>query len=282
MENEQFKFDNNRRKAESCPCGKSNKDGKFATFKGFDNKGYCHSCDETFFPDKEYKFERYIATPKAPVNLTSEEHFEKSLSKYENNNFTLFLESTFGSDIAFEVIQRYYIGTYGDRPVFWQIDENNNIRTGKIMDYKLETGKRIKTGYKNWVHILVKQESMKTCLFGLHLINNDKPIAIVESEKTAIIMSYINPYYNWLATGGIGNLKIDALIGRDITLYPDHEGYDQWKMKAKKSGLEYKISKDCEIWFEEGKIEQGNDIADYYLINHKFKFDLNWTEVQNR
>ena len=78
MENEQYKFDNNRRKVESCPCGKSNKDGKFATFKGFDNKGYCHSCDETFFPDKEYKFERYIAPPQIPVDLTSEEHFEKS------------------------------------------------------------------------------------------------------------------------------------------------------------------------------------------------------------
>ena len=78
------------------------------------------------------------------------------------------------------------------------------------------------------------------------------------------------------------SLKIDALIGRDITLYPDHDAYDQWKMKADEIGLRYKISKDCERWFNEGKIEQGNDIADYYLKNHKFKFDLNWTEVQNR
>ena len=36
-----------------CPCGKSNRDGKFATEKGFKNKfiGHCHSCLKDFWPD---------------------------------------------------------------------------------------------------------------------------------------------------------------------------------------------------------------------------------------
>ena len=53
-------------------------------------------------------------------------------------------------------------------------------------------------------------------------------------------------------------------------------------MKADKTGLEYKISKDCELWYNDNKIGYKDDIADYYLKNHKFKFDLDWTEVQNR
>ena len=36
--------------------------------------------------------------------------------------------------------------------VFWQIDRDNNIRTGKIMEYNPETGKR--SGLINWVHAI--------------------------------------------------------------------------------------------------------------------------------
>mgnify|MGYP003679225368 FL=1 len=282
-ENKKLKFDNNRRQNQSCPCGKSNKDGKFANFKGFENKGYCHSCDTTFFPETENTFEPYIAPTEIKVDLINVSHLEKSMTNYENNNFTLFLENTFGSDIAEEMVSRYYLGTYDSKVIYWQIDEAFDIRTGKIIEYNLDTGKR--KGRPLWVHNIIKQD-YKTCLFGLHLINeNDKPIAIVESEKTAIIMSYINPSYNWLATGGISNLskdKLDILRGCDITLYPDNDAYDQWKIKADKIGLRYNISKDCEIWYNDGLIGFKDDIADYYLKNHKFKFDIEWTEVQNR
>lgn len=40
-----------RQVAPRCPCGKDNADGKFVPFRGCDgSKGYCHSCQETFFP----------------------------------------------------------------------------------------------------------------------------------------------------------------------------------------------------------------------------------------
>ena len=276
-ENNQFKFDTNRKKAEACPCGKSNKDGKFASFKGFDNKGYCHSCDKTFFPESEYKFEHYKAPEQIEVDLINKDHLLDSLNNYDKNNFTVFLKKTFGKHITSDVINRYYLGTYKSKVIFWQIDEDFNIRTGKIMEYNSETGKR--NGTPSWVHNYVKQD-YKTCLFGLHLINvPNKPIAIVESEKTAVIMSYVNPYYNWLATGGISNIsnaKLDILKGRDITLFPDHDAYDQWVIKADKTGLRYKISKECELWYADNKIKYKEDIADYYLRNHKFKTDLQW------
>ena len=44
------------------------------------------------------------------------------------------------------------------------------------------------------------------CLFGEHLLSaideKQKTVALVESEKTAIIASSIMPKYIWLATGG--------------------------------------------------------------------------------
>ncbi len=41
-------------------------------------------------------------------------------------------------------------------------------------------------------------------LFGEHLLpmNRGKPVAIVESEKTALVAAYYLPEYVWLASGG--------------------------------------------------------------------------------
>ena len=48
----------------------------------------------------------------------------------------------------------------------------------------------------------------------------DKPIALVESEKTAIIYSGLMPQYLWLATGGKSQLSQEKLsaAGIDITV----------------------------------------------------------------
>jgi hypothetical protein len=40
-----------RFKIETCPCGKSNKDGKFVPFEGHTKFGFCHSCSETILPN---------------------------------------------------------------------------------------------------------------------------------------------------------------------------------------------------------------------------------------
>jgi hypothetical protein len=47
----ELKFDKNRFRVKFCPCSKDNKDGKFVPYVGFENKGYCHSCGETFLPE---------------------------------------------------------------------------------------------------------------------------------------------------------------------------------------------------------------------------------------
>jgi len=57
-----------------------------------------------------------------------------------------------------------------------------------------------------------KGEVYKMCLFGEHLLNGDRSVCIVESEKTAVIASFFYPEYDWLATGGVfGAKKLDYL-----------------------------------------------------------------------
>lgn len=69
------------------------------------------------------------------------------------------------------------------------------------MAYDPNTGERVKNPYAKitWIHQINKQWDfvLQQCLFGLHLIkeNKSKTVAIVESEKTAIIMySYARIY----------------------------------------------------------------------------------------
>lgn len=72
-----------------------------------------------------------------------------------------------------------------------------------------------------------------------HLLNDkDKVnanVALVESEKTAVICSLLLPEYIWLATGGKSqfNDRLMVLKGRKVTAFPDIDGYDEWRKKAK-------------------------------------------------
>ncbi len=86
---------------------------------------------------------------------------------------------------------RYRIGTSNHWPnatIFWQIDQQQKVHTGKIMLYDYHTGHRVKDPFNHiaWVHKSenTKNFHLKQCLFGLHLLRPDtKIVAIVEPEK---------------------------------------------------------------------------------------------------
>ena len=135
----------------------------------------------------------------------------QSLRGYLANKLFQFLSVQFGETETFKLMKRYKVGTskYWDgATVFWQTDNQNKVRTGKIMLYNSETGKRVKEPYNHvtWVHsVLHKGDyNLKQCFFGEHLLSEDKsrPVALVESEKTAIIASYYLPQFLWIASGG--------------------------------------------------------------------------------
>ena len=110
--------------------------------------------------------------------------------------------------------------------------------------------------------------------FGEHLLpmNRGKPVALVESEKTALIASWYLPEYVWLATGGKnGCLNADALRvlrGRQVILYPDLGATEQWGQKLplmKSLGIEATIFNFMNDVADDTDKSAGYDIADYLL-----------------
>ena len=59
--------------------------------------------------------------------------------------------------------------------------------------------------------------------------------ALVESEKTALILSLLCPDKIWLATGGKQNFKeqmLWPLIGYEVEVYPDADALTDWYVRA--------------------------------------------------
>jgi hypothetical protein len=286
MENK-LKFDKKRTKAKFCPCGKSNKDGKFIPFVGFEDKGYCHSCGKTFFPDgNNQPLERYtppqVHTPPTTPDYHSHELFNQSLRNYDSNTFVTFLKTIFPVDKVDELCSTYQIGTskhWGGSTIFWQADESGNFHAGRIMAYNPTTGKRVKEPFSHvtWVHKVLSMDSfvLNQCLFGLHLANlfPDRTIGIVESEKTAIIASGYLPNILWLATGGKQNLKPDKfkpLAGRKVILFPDGNAFDEWvtimeSIKKKLPSIRLTISDLLQQHATPEDRKAGFDLADYLI-----------------
>lgn len=140
-----------------------------------------------------------------------------------------------------KVLRDYAVGLYALRgdsyTVFWQADESGNLRSGKLMAYKPD-GHRDKEKHPRFVHKQFAYDADKyeyrATLFGMHLLDRypGQTVNIVESEKTAIIMSIVYGTL-WMATGGMQNLRREILQPiieqkRDIILYPDRDGQEQW------------------------------------------------------
>ena len=229
---------------------------------------------------KVYRPKPVTPVPK-PVSFIPVEVFTAGLKGYNTNNLVKYLIDLFGIDIAYRVCEAYFIGTSKHWPgatVFWQIDTNGKIRTGKIMLYSPTTGKRIKEPFNHitWVHKALKQPEfeLRQCLFGEHLLQDKtKPVAIVESEKTAIIASVYLPRFLWLAVGSLTNLNAErcrVLNGRTVILFPDLNGFEKWNTKAKELSHIARISVSdlLERKASEAERKQGLDLADYLIRFH--------------
>lgn len=227
-----------------------------------------------------------------PPSYIDKEVMIKTLCHFRENNFYLFLTHLIGKSGADIAFARYNVGTskmWTGSTIFWQVDIKGKVRSGKIMLYNEETGKRHHKK-QNWVHSVLKLEkfNLSQCLFGEHLLgleeNQNKTVAIVESEKTAIIASFFAKNAIWLATGGIQQLnpatnpdRFKALIGKNVILYPDlslpnsYDGdtaYKNWIRKAdflKYLDVNVSVSDLLEQVATEDERKSGYDIADYLI-----------------
>ncbi|MGV9004721.1 DUF6371 domain-containing protein [Flavobacterium sp.] len=236
-----------------------------------------------------------IANPilKSSINnelpsLHSNNVLQSTLKMYCNNNFYLFLTTLFPKEDVQAVFSKYRIGTsknWNGATVFWQIDHQSNIRAGKIILFCKDSCKRVKHPYPHitWVHskLKIKDFSLKQCLFGLHLVVAKTKIAIVESEKTAIIMDLFMPEYIWIATGSKQNFKNEILFpikNNEIIAFPDKSEYKDWQVKAiELNKIGYNIS--VSNYVENIDCNTGTDLADLYISSEK---NIEVTELTNQ
>lgn len=218
-----------------------------------------------------YSFHKMIEKPKEYKNY---EFSENEVLKYsegtENSTLFRFLSKKIEPSKVIEAFEKYKVGLYPvisnkDWSMFWQIDQYGWVRTAKIIRYG-EDGRRKKTDSPIWYHNVnqKKDHKIRQCLFGLHLIEENKKIAVVESEKTAVIASAFIKNYTWMATGGKSNKAVlNEIQGKDVTLFPDLGAYDDWKKIADE--MNFNCSDYIEGIATEEQRKEGLDIADFLI-----------------
>ncbi len=203
------------------------------------------------------------------------------------------LLNLFPRDLVLKAIDEYHVGFESfdtgrlDRTVlFWQVNENGNILNAKRICYKCG-GHRDKK-----VPPMLIWPRKPQCLYGLHRYtpqNRHMPVAIVESEKSALIMSIVKPEYLWMATGSLNNfnerfllpVKEAAITAFPDTDYPSQKGvfksssFTLWERAAQqmnRNGWNIKISNALEDTATIPQRMDKIDVAD--IIIEKAKEDF--------
>lgn len=297
-----FSLDTSGKKIVCQSCGqrravryKNNETGEFFP----DNVARCdreNSCGYHYTP-KQYltdlgagyvpiikKEEEYVETK---IDLMPLSYVERSMNGYDKTNFANYLIDLFGFEIARKALRKYFVGMSrnddGTACIFWRIDEQVNLRTGKIMCYNPHTGKRNKEINPTWVHVKMKPFNYRLCFFGEHLLSEypDATIGITESEKTAIIASIYMPEMIWIATGGNSGCKwreydvYKVFTNRKVILFPDFgffnkksgkTCFDEWTERAnhiaEKIKCSIKVSSVLENKIRPEERENDFDLAD--------------------
>lgn len=243
--------------------------------------------------------------PPAPIYSLPHEVMSKTIGHYDRNEFARFLSSRFGYAIAAELLERFHVGTSNRWPgacVFWLIDEQDRVRGGQITLYD-QSGHKVKRTYTDseghpktkvcitsvraalkwkyrditppdWLAALPDDAETWPVVFGLPQLKDtppDRPVALVEGPKTAIICSHLLPGFVWLAVGGKSYLKperLAALKGRVLMLYPDLNAFDDWQKRAdvlRAEGFRVDVSDVLEQLATDEDRAKGLDLADFFL-----------------
>lgn len=245
-----------------------------------DRFGRCDRIDNCQYwlkPEEDFSdYELPEPVPEKPLDYLSLDLIEATGKGFKKNNFIQFLRSIVSDEKVQEVIERFLIGTsnhWKGATIFWLLDERGKVRAGNIMLYDKATGKRVKINGNpqiTSVRAVMKRYdlNLKQCLFGLHQLQEEnKPIAIVESEKTAIISFMFNDSFTWLATGSentFNDFHLSPVKDKIIIAFPDKGCFDNWSERAERlNAIGYNITVDRGL--EEADVEKGSDIADLIL-----------------
>lgn len=272
-----------RQQKTTCPhCGKKKCFVRYVdTHNGYqyvaDTVGKCdhqHSCGYHYKPSEYYHDNQWATEPKAsethcaPISLPPFQPLPMEYVQRSHSPQSIFWQWMAGTvapklGLSQERLQQIYddylVGaTQKEDVIFWQIDEQQQVHGGHIMQYRID-GHR--NGFQGWTHtpliragLLPPDWMLYQCLFGQHLLlqRPNAHLCIVESEKTALIMAAHQPEYLWLATAGSGGLtpeKVQCLQGRRVTLFPDSGCYEKWSRQMQLTqGIDYNVSQQLEAY----------------------------------
>lgn len=221
-------------------------------------------------------------TPQEHFDTIPFESFKDTLEGYDKNSFVIFLNNLLPDSIEKiqNVLKMYFVGTFEDYTCFPSIDRSNKICRAKLIRFNPATGRRLKGGFDTSslpAKLKLKDFNYKQIFFGEHLLSKypDKPVAIVESEKSAIIASICFPEFIWLGCNSKQWLKAERLLHlgkRKIILYPDADGFAQWQkvaQEARSNGLLVRVSTLIENYATNEQKENGYDLADYLITEQQ-------------
>lgn len=284
--------------------------------------GY-HYKPADYFRDNGIQQERNISAQSGPaekkIDVIPSKYIALSAAHATKSNFFKFFVSLFSESVANAVFAKYMVGTsnhWKGATLFPQIDFNGNFRQCKIILYNPETGKRVKKDasvdkynpktkafesvmsdqdcskvYGKYLSEETRSLSLEQCFFGEHLLFEfpEKRVAIVESEKTALIATVFYPAFCWLATGGSYGCKwtdyavCKVLTGREVIMFPDcsipiagkPNFYSKWIERSQQIMQQVKCKIKVSDMLEKNvtihQRSQGMDIADF-LINQDEQF----------
>lgn len=255
-----------------------NPQSESANFK----KGKKRSNSNYGFVNEKQHTQICVSTVNNKPDFIAPEHLKATLGNYDRNAFVQFLFDLFPdcSEEINSVLKMYFVGTYEDYTCFPQLDRLNRVCKAKLIRFNRATGKRLKGEYDTSslkTKLKLKEDfQYKQIFFGEHLLTKypNKPVAIVEAEKTAIIASLCFPEFVWLGCNSKSWLKperLQRLDARQIILYPDADGFNEWQgiaINAQRQGSTVKVSNLIENHATDEQRTNGYDLADY-LINQQ-------------
>jgi len=251
-----------------------------------------NSCGHHLKPDLSVKGSTLSTVIQKPDDLNKVRYihsdiFNKFKKSTLSSNLHIHLKKLFREDAA-KLMDLYNVTSYRDGLcIFWQKDYWGNFRTGKIMMYAKDQFRRDKSnGYNfDFVHRAMIRNGHFTnyvdnpqCFFGEHLLRlrPNAPVAIVEGEKTALIMTMYEPDLIWISAGSLSikyiwedRRNIEKFKDRRVRVYPDTNGLTEWRQRTsilKHMGINVALYTD---WFDDKDLGGGEDIADYYLETYE-------------
>ena len=210
------------------------------------------------------------------------------------SNASAFMQSLVSTGIltpeqAERAAELYHLGAMRDGSViYWQIDEQGRLRDGKIMLYGPDCHRLKDHGalWMGWLmryklrgadgkFLLPQEWEAVHCLFGQHLLSEEL-VCVVEAEKTAVILSQLQPDKLWLAAGGESQLNVDklaALKGHRVILYPDTDPdgktYAAWLSIANEArrqlAINVSVSDLLETFASPDQKQRKIDLADFLI-----------------